>query len=72
MQALPAARVSEFQRYAGEQQPLHTEQFCEQPVVAALAVGRVADDRVRLARQVPAQLVPGPAAQSFLPASEIP
>ena len=54
---LPAARVSEFEPHAGEQQPLHAEQLREQAIVPALAVRRVADDRVRNVREVATQLV---------------
>jgi len=41
-----------------EQHPLHTEHFTEQAVVPALAVRGVADDGVRRACEVTAQLVP--------------
>ena len=41
-----------------EQHPLHTEHFPEQAVVPTLAISGVADDGVRRACEVTAQLVP--------------
>ena len=49
--------MAEAQLRAGQQQALRAEQFAKQSIVLALAIGRVADDRVRCVGQVTTQLV---------------
>ena len=43
---------------AGQQQAPATEQFLKQAVVAAFAVGRITDDRMRKVLQMAPQLMP--------------
>ncbi|MDH4310703.1 MAG: hypothetical protein OEW57_03615, partial [Gammaproteobacteria bacterium] len=48
----------ELEPRAREQQSLHAEPLAKQAVVLPLAIGRIAYDRVRLAGEVAAQLMP--------------
>src|SRR5574337_2223500 len=56
-QRTAARRIDEGQAGAGEEQPPAGESLREHPVVAALAVGGIADDGVGDVLEVPADLV---------------